>query len=159
MTRKFRKDTRKNRAIRYNGYGKIHRGKGKSGGAGLTTGRFKHMRSRYMVQMKLGFPDPAWKLGKHGKPVPPDIQRMRAVNSINIVKLEDMVDSWVADGKAEKKGTTYVVDLDKLDIQKLIGRGKITKKFEITVQKASESAQEKLKEAKCKLTLLAADEE
>ena len=159
MTRKYTKATRKFRGERRYGYGKIHRHSGQRGGVGLYTGRLRQMRSRFTKQQALGFPDPKWELGKHGFVVPPEIARRKAVKSINIKKLEDLIDGWVAEGKAQKKGSTYIVNLDELNFQKLIGRGKVTKVFEITVQTASEGVQEKLKETKCKLTLLAASDE
>ena len=159
MTRKFAKDTRKFRGERRYGYGKIHRHSGQRGGVGLYTGRLKQMRSRFTKQQALGFPDPKWEIGKNGFKVPPEIARRKAVNAINLKKLEELVDAWVAEGKAQKNGATYVINLDSLNYQKLIGRGSVTKKLEITVQSASEGVQEKLKDAKCKLTLLKADSE
>jgi large subunit ribosomal protein L15 len=137
----------------------MHRSKGKTGGTGIGVGKFKHMKSRLMVMKRDGFTERQWTIGKHGFVVAPEIAKRKAINAINIKKLDEVVDQWVAAGKVEKKGSTYVVNLDKLNYQKLIGRGEVKKSYDITVKYASEGVQEKLKEAKSKLTLLAKADE
>lgn len=162
MPVKFIKQTKGRRGARTFGYGKTgqHRNKGQIGGTGKTTGRLKHKRTQYIIQKNLGFPDPDWILGKRGFKLPPSEQRINNVNAINIKDIELELDCWVKDSKVEKKGETIIIDLSKLNYQKLLGKGEITKKLEITVEKASKKAVEKFKEAKCKLTVTApADEE
>ena len=46
-----------------------------------------------------------------------------------------------------------MIDLETVDFQKLLGKGEVTKKFDIKVDRASEKAVEKLKAAGCKLTV------
>ena len=153
----YKKRIRKYRGKRQRGYGTIgaHRAKGQKGGTGLTTGKFKHKWTYYMKQKALGFPDPAWIIGKKGFIRPQNLRRINAVNPINIKDVEIRVDEWVTAEKVEKKGTTYIIDLKSLGFNKLLGSGKITKKMEITVAKATAKAVGKFKEAKCKLTLTA----
>jgi len=69
------------------------------------------------------------------------------INAINIQWLDENADLLVKDGNASKEGNVYVVDLNKLGYNKLLSNGKLTKKFKITVDFASEGAVEKLKEA------------
>lgn len=160
MPVQFKRYVRKQRGNRRAGYGKMHRSKGKTGGTGVAVGKFKHMKSRFMIMKRDGSEDRKWTiLGKHGFVVAPEIQKRKKINAINIKKIEEVVDQWVAAGKAEKKGSTYIVNLEKLNYQKLIGRGNVTKTFDITVKYASEGIQEKLKEAKSKLTLLVKSDE
>jgi large subunit ribosomal protein L15 len=155
----FRRYARKRRANRRFGHGRGLRKSGMRGGTGIAKGKFKHMKSYFMVQKKLGFPEPKWEMGYTGFKVPPDIKRLRTKNAINIMKLEEVIDCWVQEGKALKNGQTYVIDLSTVKIHKLLGRGKVTKKWEITVGYASAGIIEKMKEANCKLTLTAPVEE
>jgi len=149
------------RGTRVCGYGRNgqHRNKGQVGGKGLYTGRTRQHFSRYIIEKLKGFPDPRWQIGKHGFHQNPTVKRLKAANTINIKDLELSVDGWVAESKAQKKGDTYIVNLADVDFQKLLGKGTITKKFEITVEMASEGAVEKFKEAKSKLTVTKVSED
>jgi large subunit ribosomal protein L15 len=155
MPATFKKYSRTRRGYRTQGHGKIggNRKKGASGGTGLTTGIFKYKWSLYLKQKKLGFPNEKWIIGKHGFKLPPSVQRLKAINAINIKDLEAKIDKWVNAGKAQKKGDLYICDLADVNVQKLIGNGRVTKKMEITVNSASSKTVEKFKEAKCKLNL------
>ena len=155
-----RKKSRKMMANRTRGYGTIgaHRAKGVKGGTGLTTGKFKHKWTYYLKMRAEGFPGPdgdKWRIGYKGFKRPQKMLRIYAVNAINIKDIELNLDQWLEDGKVEKKGTIYIIDLKSLHYNKLLGTGKVTKAMEITVEKASKKAIEKLKAAKVKLTLTA----
>lgn len=153
---KFKKERLKRRAQRTHGYGRIgaHRGSGRRGGVGLTTGKFKHKWSYTMKQKALGWPDPRWMIGKHGFKRPQNIQRIESVNTINVKDLDVNIEKLVEQGKATKAGKDkYTIDLAGLNIQKLLGSGAISKKIEITVAKASPRAVEKVKKAGGKVTL------
>ena len=155
-----RKKSRKMQANRTRGYGTIgaHRAKGVKGGTGLTTGKFKHKWTYYLKMRAEGFPGPdgdKWRIGKKGFIRPQNLRRINAVHAINIKDVEINLEKWVKAGKIEKNGASYIVDLNALKYNKLIGKGKVTKTMEITVAKASAGAIEKLKKAKCKLTLTA----
>lgn len=60
--------------------------------------------------------------------------------TINVINLEKKIEKYVTKGKAEKTADGYIIDLEKLKIIKLLGRGKIKTKLNITVKKATESA-------------------
>lgn len=143
------------RGTRVCGYGRNgqHRNSGQRGGVGLYTGKTRQMKSRWIMEKLAGFPDPRWMIGKHGFHQNPTVQRLKAANPINIKDLELSLDGWVAESKAQKKGDTYIVNLADVDFQKLLGKGTITKKLEVTVEMATEKIVEKFKEAKCKLTV------
>lgn len=158
-----RKKSRKMHANRTRGYGTIgaHRAKGVKGGTGLTTGKFKHKWTYYLKMRAEGFPGPdgdKWRIGKKGFIRPQQIRRINAVNPINIKELELNLDNWVEEGKVKKTGEKFIVDLKSLKYNKLLGKGKVTKKMEITVEKATKRAIEKLKAAKVKISLTAAQE-
>lgn len=158
-----RKKSRKMHANRTRGYGTIgaHRAKGVKGGTGLTTGKFKHKWTYYLKMRAEGFPGPdgdKWRIGSKGFKRPQKMLRIYAVNAINIKDVELNLDEWLEAGKIEKTGTKYIIDLNSLNYNKLLGSGKVTKPMEITVKKASKKAVEKLKAAKVKLTLTAPKE-
>lgn len=156
MTRKYPKKIRKLRGSRTCGYGTQgqHRKKGQRGGAGKTTGWKKHKRSLYEVQKKMGFPDPDWRKGKKGFKRPQDITRIYKVNTLNVKDLDVKLDKFVEKGLAEKSGETYSIDLAKMNIQKLLGKGEIQKKVNISVKTASERAVEKIKAVGGKVVLI-----
>ncbi len=117
---------------------KKRRGAGNRGGRGKAgSGKrgdakkplyWKNKRENYG---KLGF--------KNGSP--------SKIKTININVLNDKIDSLVNQKKAELKNNTYVIDLTKLKIGKLLGAGTTTKKFEIIVDSASQKAIEKITKA------------
>ena len=100
-----------------------------------------------MKQKELGFPDPDWEIGKKGFKRPQKVVRRNIVNTMNVKDLDLQLDEYLEEDVANKSGKTYSIDLTDLDIQKLLGRGKITKPVNIKVQKASKSAVRKVEEA------------
>lgn len=151
--RKFRKKIRKYRGNRTCGYGQIGQHRRRSM-KGKTTHWSKSMKSYYLKQKKLGFPDPDWIKGKRGFNRPQDIVRIYRVNSLNIKDLDNKIEALVQEKKAIKTGNTYTIDLNGINIQKIIGRGEISKKIIITVNKASARAIEKIEAAGGKITLV-----
>ena len=156
MTRKFPKKTRKMRGRRTHGYGRVgqHRKTGQRAGRGKTTQWKKSKKSYYLKQKELGFPDPDWNIGKKGFKRPQDITRIYHVNTINIKDLDQKIDNFVLDNKAKKSGNSYSINLNEMNIQKVLGRGRINKVINITVNKASQKAIEKIETAGGKITLL-----
>jgi len=156
MTRKFKKKIRKKRGTRTVGYGRVgqHRKKGQRAGAGKTTQWKKSKKSLYFKQKKLGFPDPDWRFGKKGFKRPQKINRIEKVNAINVKDLEFKLDKFIENNIAEKSGEIYSIDLSKINVQKLIGKGEISKKVSISVNKASERAVKKIETAGGKVVLL-----
>jgi large subunit ribosomal protein L15 len=157
ITRKYKKRTRKHRGSRVHGYGRVgqHRKKGQRAGAGKTTQWKKSKKSYYLKQKELGFPDPDWgPVGKHGFKRPQDMVRLSKVNTLNVKDLDLNLDELVQEEKATKSGSTYTINLDEMNIQKILGRGRIDKKVNITVMNASSGAVEKIEEAGGKVNLL-----
>ncbi|MHA1521447.1 MAG: uL15m family ribosomal protein [Promethearchaeota archaeon] len=160
MPIKYRKRSRRQHGNRTRGYGTIgaHRAKGVKGGTGLTTGKFKHKWTYYLKMRALGFPGvdgDKWRIGKHGFHVQPQVRRLNQTNAINIKDIEEKLSQWVEAGQVEKKGEKYLVDLGALKYNKLLGKGRVTKNIEITVERATKGAIEKMKEAKADLILTA----
>jgi large subunit ribosomal protein L15 len=144
------------RGRRTHGYGRVgqHRKTGQRAGRGKTTQWKKSKKSYYLKQKELGFPDPDWEFGKKGFKRPQDITRIYKINAINIKDLDQKIDHFVIDKKASKSGSTYNINLNDLNIQKVLGRGEIKKAVNITVMKASQKAIEKIEAAGGKITLL-----
>ena len=149
--RKYPKKIRKMRGTRTCGYGRVgqHRKTGQRAGRGKTTQWKKSKRSLYLKQKELGFPDPDWIMGKKGFKRPQDMVRLSKVNAINVKDLDYRIENI-----AKKSVDTYNINLNDINIQKLLGRGQINKKINITVNKASKRAIEKIEAAGGKVTLL-----
>ena len=154
--RKFPKKVRKMRGTRTHGYGRVgqHRKAGQRAGKGKTSQWKKSKKSYYLKQKELGFPDPDWDFGKRGFKRPQDINRIYQVNALNVKDLDSKIDELTKNNKASKSGNTYTIDLKNINIQKILGRGEINKKINISVNKASKRAIEKIESAGGKVTLL-----
>lgn len=149
--RKYPKKIRKMRGTRTCGYGRVgqHRKTGQRAGRGKTTQWKKSKRSFYLKQKELGFPDPDWIMGKTGFKRPQDMVRLSKVNAINVKDLDYSIENI-----AKKSADTYNINLNEINIQKLLGRGQINKKINVSVNKASKRAIEKIEAAGGKVTLL-----
>ena len=153
--KKYPKRIRHFRGTRVCGYGRVgqHKKSGQRVGKGKTTQWKKSKKSYYLKQKELGFPDPDWDFGKKGFLRPQNILRIQKVNAINVMDLDQKIESLVQEKIATKSGATYTIDLGDIHIQKLIGRGQITKKVNVSVKKASVKALEKIKAAGGKVTI------
>jgi large subunit ribosomal protein L15 len=156
MTRKFPKKIRKMRGTRTQGYGRVgqHRKTGQRAGKGKTTQWKKSKKTYYLKQKELGFPDPDWDLGKKGFKRPQDVNRIYHINALNIKDLDAKIEDLTLKNVASKSGNTYTLNLKDINIQKILGRGEINKKINLTVNKASKRAIEKIESAGGKVTLL-----
>ncbi len=145
------------RGTRTQGYGRVgqHRKAGQRAGKGKTTGWKKSKKSYYLKQKELGFPDPDWDFGKKGFKRPQDIRRIYNVNTLNIKDLDLTIEDLTQKNIATKTGTTYSINMKDLNVQKILGRGEVNNKINITVDKASKRAIEKIESAGGKVTLLA----
>ena len=154
--RKFPKKVRKMRGTRTHGYGRVgqHRKAGQRAGKGKTTQWKKSKKSYYLKQKELGFPDPDWDFGKRGFKRPQDINRIYQVNALNVKDLDSKIEELTKNNIASKSGNTYTIDLKDVNIQKILGRGEINKKINISVNKASKRAIEKIESAGGNVTLL-----
>ncbi|MFW9896087.1 MAG: uL15m family ribosomal protein [Candidatus Thorarchaeota archaeon] len=157
--RSYTKKVQKTRGQRTRGYGRVgqHRKTGQRAGRGKTTQWKKSKKSYYLKQKELGFPDPDWDLGKRGFKRPQDINRIYKVNVINVKDLDLKIDSLVLDKKATKSGNSYNIDLNEINVQKLLGKGEINRSMNISVNKASKRAIEKIEAAGGKITLISED--
>ncbi|MBN2154723.1 MAG: uL15 family ribosomal protein [Candidatus Lokiarchaeota archaeon] len=165
MTMKFKKHVNKYRGKRTHGFGR-QQGRRKTGrkhGHGLTTGWQKGQKSYMVKQKSLGFPTQKygkkikrspWKFGKHGFSRPQTQVRIYRKNFINIGSLNAKLDGWVKEDLAQKSGDTYSVDLDNLNIQKILAKGSITKKVQVRVRSISEYAKEEIEKAGGKVFLI-----
>jgi large subunit ribosomal protein L15 len=144
------------RGTRTQGYGRVgqHRKAGQRAGKGKTTQWKKSKKSYYLKQKELGFPDPDWDFGKRGFKRPQDINRIYHVNALNIKDLDSKIEDLTLKNVATKSGNTYTLNLKDINIQKILGRGEINKKVNLTVDKASKRAIEKIESAGGKVTLL-----
>ena len=143
------------RGRRTHGYGKVgqHRKTGQRAGRGKTTQWKKSKKSYYLKQKELGFPDPDWDFGKKGFKRPQDIVRIYKVNTINVRDLDQKIDRLVIGKKATKSGNTYSINMNEINIQKILGKGEINKIINVSVNKASQKAIEKIESAGGKITL------
>jgi large subunit ribosomal protein L15 len=144
------------RGTRTQGYGTVgqHRKAGQRAGKGKTTQWKKSKKTYYLKQKELGFPDPDWDLGKRGFKRPQDVNRIYHVNTLNIKDLDSKIEELALKNVAKKSGNTYTINLKDINIQKILGRGDINKKINLTVNKASKRAIEKIESAGGKVTLL-----
>ena len=92
-------------------------------------------------------------LGKRGFKRPQDMVRIYSVNTMNVKDLDLKIDDLVQQQKASKSGNTYSINLNDINIQKVLGRGEIQKKINIQVKNASKQAIEKIEAAGGKITL------
>lgn len=61
--------------------------------------------------------------------------------------MDSKVEKWAEEGKAKKSASSYSINLSDLGYGKLLGKGKLTHKIEITVTASSEKAKKKTEEA------------
>lgn len=139
MVVRRKKKSRYMRGIRTHGYGNVgqHRKSGSRGGKGAA-GMHKHKWSWVLKY----FPD--W-YGKRGFTYPPEMKV--EYKEINVGELRELIEFLRQQGKLEKDGDTYVIDLQTLGYNKLLGRGSIDVKVKVKVYDATKSAIEKIRKA------------
>jgi len=136
MAHKDRKIMKK-RGTRTCGYGNTqkHRGSGSRGGVGMA-GSKKHKWS-YISKY---FPN---YFGKKGFKRPKKV--LKEIRTINLRDLEENFDKLLEKGKIVKeKDNSYFINLKDLGYGKLLGLGKVTKKFRIIIDSYSKKALEKI---------------
>ena len=132
MTHRKRKKTTRMRGSHTHGWGdkKKRRGFGHAGGKGLA--------GRYTGAKKPSF----WPAGRqHSKGFIP--RNSAKSNAINIGDINLMIENK----KADKKGNSYEVNLNKLGYTKLLSKGKLKYNVNIIVGSATEKATKKVAEA------------
>jgi large subunit ribosomal protein L15 len=141
-----KKKSRYMRGIRTHGYGNVgqHRKSGSRGGKGAV-GMHKHKWSWVLKY----FPD--W-YGKHGFTYPPEMRV--EYREINVGELRELIEFLMQQGRLEMEGDAYVIDLQALGYNKLLGRGSIDLKVKVRVYDASETAIEKIRRAGGEVVIL-----
>jgi len=138
VTRKPKKSVRQ-RGSRTHGWGagKKHRGTGHIGGHGESNigKRGAARKTRFLAK---GI-NPLGKSGMH------TVRVHKKDKTINISKIYEKLDTWLKQGKIKKEKDSYIIDLNKLGYTKLLGTGRPGEKLNITVNKVSKKAKEKLK--------------
>ena len=140
MATRLRK-TRKLRGGRHMGWGQVgqHRSFGHKGGLGRS-GHLKHLASTVIKEDQDHFGHES----TH-RPISVSIITKKWVN------VRDLDDLFAKAGKSEN--SKNILDLTSLEIDKLLGGGKITNAYTIKVKYASNSAQEKVAQAGGEVTL------
>ena len=140
MATRLRK-TRRLRGGRHMGWGQVgqHRSFGHKGGLGRS-GHLKHLASTVIKEDQDHFGHES----TH-RPVSVSIITKKWIN------VRDLDDLFTKVGKSEN--SKNILDLTSLEIDKLLGGGKITNAYTIKVKYASNSAQEKVKQAGGEVTL------
>ena len=140
MTVNKRKKNTRQRGHKTHGWGakKKHRGKGHQGGAGMAgTGKRADSKKPSIWKDKHYF-------GKHGfVSKTPKVK----INPVNISFIEQHIDKFLSNNLIKKEDNFYIVDLEKLGFNKLLGNGSVFIKFRIKVPYASKTAIEKIKES------------
>ncbi len=139
MTINKRKKNDRQRGSKTHGWGakKKHRGKGHQGGAGMA-GSGKRADSKKPSLWKERY------FGKFGfVSKTPKVE----IHAINIGYIEQHIDKFLSDKLITKQEGFYLVELEKLGFNKLLGDGKAVTKFRIKVPYASEKSIEKIKTA------------
>jgi len=140
MTTNKRKKNTRMRGSGSQGWGskKSHRGSGRKGGAGYSgTGkRADQMKPSIWKDLKF--------FGKHGF-FPHGSPKRMPPTSIRYI--EEHLESFVAEKKAEKINDKYTINLTKLGFGKLLSQGVAKHKLVITCTEATENAAEKIKSA------------
>lgn len=129
-------NTKKFRGSRTCGGGtaKNRRGAGNRGGRGKC-GENKHHATR---ALQLGYQR------GHQRGFTRPLKMLSDDSIVNVGELDELADQLVEDGFAEVQDGAYVIDLAVLDIDKVLGTGKVSKKFSITAAEFSASAKEKI---------------
>ncbi len=140
MQKRKSKKIHKMRGRRAAGYGFSagHRASGQRGGVGKA-GTKKHHYIKTMIENPRYF-------GKHGFKRPQ--QLVEEMIAINVSELDMDADKLVEKGLATAKGKRYVIDVSKLEVDKLLGGGRVERKLDLTGVKAiTASARKKVTEA------------
>jgi len=133
---------------------KKRRGKGSKGGSG-NAGAYGH---HFVRSLKMGLR----KGGNKAQQISPNPNR-RVDRTLNVGELEEMLEAEAlaaegkvegkaeekAEGKAEGKAEEKMLDASRLGVEKILGKGRVTKRLSLTVRvkKISSRAKEKIEAA------------
>jgi large subunit ribosomal protein L15 len=130
--------TKKYRGSRTCGGGttKNRRGAGNRGGRG----RCGEVNHHFVRALQGGYTH-----GKYGFKRP--LKSIHEVSIVNVGELDELADQLVVDGFANVEEGIYKINLADLEIEKVLGSGKVNKKMEITASGFSGPARSKIEEA------------
>ncbi len=144
MTFNKRKKNSRQRGSKTHGWGsmKKHRGAGSRGGRGKagTGKRGDQKKPNYWKEKYFGM---------HGIK-----SKNKNVKIINILTIQSKLENWIKNNKIEKKNDIYIIDLNKLGYDKLLSKGIIKSKLEISVKTCSNKVKEKVEKAGGKVNIL-----
>ncbi|MBN2109691.1 MAG: 50S ribosomal protein L15 [Methanosarcinaceae archaeon] len=132
-------NTKKFRGSRTCGGGtsKNRRGAGNRGGRGKAGGSKHHatraMQLGYEIGYQKGFSRP--------------LKTIRDTSIVNVGELDELADQLVEDGFAELRDEVYHIDLNGLDIEKVLGTGRVSKKLAVSACEFSATARSKIEDA------------
>lgn len=144
MAQSARKN-RKLRGSRTHGYGNAqkHRGAGSRGGRGMAGSKKQNW-----MQVSKNMPG---KFGRSGFKRHASI--IKNSSTLNVGDLDDWAENWLSAEKARKTKDAITVDLGKLRFDKLLGSGKVTNKYALTVDSCSQKALAKIEACGGKITV------
>ena len=136
MPHKLRK-TRKLRGSRTHGWGQVgqHRKHGMKGGRGKAGGH-KH-KWTYIVKYEPDY------FSRRGFRCPTGRGELK---TINLGELDELVDRLVEENKLNMEEGKYVVDLEKLGYEKLLGEGEVSKPLVVKTKFYSKLAEKKIQD-------------
>lgn len=102
------------------------------------TGGHKHKWS-YIIRYMPDY------FGKHGFQRPESLKKEYL--AINVGDIDEVLDELVKNGVAQQEGEVYKVDVNKMGVSKVLGKGQVTHAIEVTADRFSESAKQKLEKA------------
>lgn len=137
MTVRRRRKLKKLRGRRTHGRGCVKRGRGSGERAGRGTSGGHKQKWSYVLRYMPDY------FGKHGF-----VRHNREeVLALNVGDIDEIIEKLAEDGVASVEGSVYKVDLSKLGVSKVLGKGKVTRPMEVSAEAFSESAKKKLEEA------------
>ncbi|PSH02094.1 MAG: 50S ribosomal protein L15 [Nanohaloarchaea archaeon QH_8_44_6] len=114
----------------------------KNRGAGSRGGRGKAGSGKKASHDRMG-KEGLKKMGEHGfKPFHENEQ-----NGLNLRDIDQRIEELVEAGLADEEDGTFVVNLDDIGYDKVLGTGKLTKDIEIHAENFSDSAKRKIEES------------
>lgn len=135
------------RTYKFRGHRTHGRGNKSGRGAGIRGGRGNaglHKHKWIAVNKYRPF-----HFGRHGFKRPPEVVKEK--KTINLQEIEENFENWLKEGKIKEENGIFTLDLRALGIDKLLGKGKISRKMRIIVDECSSKAKEKLEAIGCKI--------
>jgi len=135
MTINRRKKCSRQRNTRTCGWGthKKHRGHGNRGGAGAAGSGKRADAKKPSIWASVYF-------GKHGF----HSKKQGSTNAINVGELELALPKLLESKQIKKEKDSYVIELEKLGFDKLLGSGIVKSKMAVSVNQATEKAIDKI---------------